>query len=86
MITSLDFESLQQGRRILDRSVALALCAMLIWGVYYAFIRIPVEEIGWFLPSYIGYLFSPLVLVMMRFQKVGLQSPPQRTRYSPLLR
>src|SRR5215203_5397350 len=48
VITSLDFESLRQGRRILDRSVALALCAMLIWGVYYAFIRIPVEEIGWF--------------------------------------
>jgi len=85
VITSLDFESLRQGHTILDRSVALALSAMLIWGVYYAFIRIPVEEIGWFLPYYIGYLFSPFVLVMMRFQGVILESPLSKNALIPFI-
>jgi drug/metabolite transporter (DMT)-like permease len=75
IFTSLDFGSFRQKSVGMDRSVVLALLAMLFWGVYFAFIRIPVEEIGWFLPAYISFLFSPLVLVIMRMQGITLQSP-----------
>ena len=75
VVTSLDFSTLRQRGVIMERGVGLALLAMLAWGIYFAFIRLPVEEIGWFLPAYIGFLFSPIVLVMMRVQKVSLESP-----------
>ena len=39
---------------------------MILWGIYFAFVRIPVEELGWFLPSYIGYFFAPVLLLLMR--------------------
>jgi drug/metabolite transporter (DMT)-like permease len=75
VMTSLDFKEVRQKGVVLDRSTALALLAMLTWGIYFAFIRIPVEEIGWFLPSYISFFFAPFVLVLMRLQKVPLESP-----------
>ena len=75
VMTSLDFRTLRQRGVILERGVGLALIAMLCWGIYYAFIRLPVEEIGWFLPAYIGFLVSPIVLVLMKVQKVTLESP-----------
>jgi drug/metabolite transporter (DMT)-like permease len=74
VITSLDFGTVRQGV-IMQPGVVLALLAMLFWGIYFAFIRMPVEEIGWFLPAYIGFFFAPVVLVMMRVQRVTLQSP-----------
>lgn len=30
-----------------------ALAALLLWGFYSAFIRIPIEQVGWFVPDYI---------------------------------
>jgi drug/metabolite transporter (DMT)-like permease len=75
VVTSLDFESLRQRRNLMDRSVVLALLAMFFWGIYFAFIRVPVEQIGWFLPSYIGFFFAPFVLLMMRIQRITLEWP-----------
>lgn len=31
-----------------DKGIVYALIAMIMWGIYFAFIRIPVEKIGWF--------------------------------------
>lgn len=75
VITTLDVRALRGQSQWLDRGLALALLAMLLLGVYFAFIRIPVEEIGWFLPAYISFLFAPVVLPIMRWRKVALQSP-----------
>jgi drug/metabolite transporter (DMT)-like permease len=77
VVTTLDFGSLRQRSLVVDRGVMLALLAMLFWGVYFAFIRIPVEEIGWFLPSYIGFFFAPFVLLMMKMKRVRLQLPTE---------
>jgi drug/metabolite transporter (DMT)-like permease len=75
ILTSLDFGSLGQRGVGLERSVVFALLAMLFWGVYFAFIRVPVEKIGWFLPSYISFFFAPYVLLLMRLQNIRLQAP-----------
>lgn len=85
VITSLDFASLRQKQTVLDRSVALALLAMLLWGIYFAFIRIPIEEIGWFLPGYIGFFFAPLVLILMRWRGVSLQWPTENGALLPFM-
>jgi drug/metabolite transporter (DMT)-like permease len=75
VFTTLDFQSLRQKKFVMDSGIILALLAMLFWGVYFAFIRIPVEEIGWFLPGYIGYFFTPAILLLMRRRRIKLQMP-----------
>lgn len=75
LFTTFDFRSLRQGSTLLDRGAVLALLAMLLWGIYFAFVRIPVEEIGWFLPGYIVFFFSPIILLMMKIRRIALQRP-----------
>ena len=85
VVTTLDFGSLRQRSMVMDRGVVLALLAMLFWGVYFAFIRVPVEEIGWFLPSYIGFFFSPFVLLMMKLRRVRLQLPTENGAFGSFI-
>lgn len=40
-----------------DKSNLSALFVMLLWGVYWCIIRIPVTKIGWFWPSIVGNLY-----------------------------
>lgn len=75
VVTSLDFASLRQQGRVMDRGVVLALISALCMGLYFAFIRVPIEEIGWFLPTYISFLFAPCLLLVMKFQRITLRSP-----------
>ena len=44
--------------------VDIAFLVMVIWGIYWAFIRIPVESIGWFWAGYPGYLFFLVMIVL----------------------
>ncbi len=39
-------------RDIKSPSLLFALGAFFLWGLYFALIRIPVEQVGWFLPQY----------------------------------
>lgn len=61
VLTSLDFQKLHKERRskiFSDRAVPLTLFSVILWGFYYAFIRIPVEKIGWFWACYpINFVF-----------------------------
>src|SRR3989344_1097206 len=42
---------------IFNKASLLALLTMLSWGIYLAFIKIPINEIGWFWPLYLYYFF-----------------------------
>ena len=66
ILATLRFEELKNRnfrRLISDRSIKLALAAFVIWGVFWAVIRIPVEKIGWFwsnYPIYLSFILLPL--------------------------
>ncbi len=45
-----------------DKGVKYALVAMVIWGVYYAVIRIPIDKIGWFWTFYPANFFFIIFL------------------------
>ncbi|MEX1020588.1 MAG: EamA family transporter [Litorilinea sp.] len=85
VVTTLDVRVLRARQVVVDRGLVLALLAMLALGVYFAFIRLPVAQIGWFLPAYISFFFAPLVLLIMRFRKIPLQSPFARGVWRPFL-
>ncbi len=47
-----------------------SLGALLLWGVYFALIDIPVENVGWFLPQYLSFVsLSVVYLAMIKFSK-----------------
>jgi len=71
LLASLDLKLLR-SQKTLHKGVGLGLLAMACWGIWFTFIKIPVQQIGWFLPNYIIYASFPLVLLFMRFRKIKL--------------
>lgn len=67
ILASLNFQKLLKERisKIFsDRAVPLTLFAIVLWGFYYAFVRIPVERIGWFWACYpISFVCFPLLFL-----------------------
>lgn len=84
VLSSLDFKLLKK-KKILHKGVGLALIAMFSWGIWFAFIKIPIQKIGWFLPNYIIYASFPLVLLFMRVRKIRLVKPNYQNATIPLI-
>lgn len=77
ILSSVDIATLLKNKRILlQKGVIFALIAMFGWGIYGAFLKIPVQHIGWFWPLYITYGITPiLVFCYMRFARIKLHVP-----------
>jgi len=58
-----------------SRGVFFAILTMIAWGVYFAFIKIPIEHIGWFWPNYFSFLIFPLIYFYMKIKKIRLEKP-----------
>src|SRR3989344_3481838 len=56
--STLDIRNLINRKLIVDKGIWMGLIAMLSWGIYWAFIKIPIKELGWFWPGYISILAS----------------------------
>lgn len=78
ILSSLDLKTFNLRQLSTDRGVPYALISMIIWAIYFTFIRIPIREIGWFWPSYIAYWGFPLVLIFMRLKKIELKFPKEK--------
>lgn len=66
-LSSFDLKLLNNKKLITDPGIPYALIALIGWGIYFTFIKIPVSEIGWFWPPYLSqfgfisiYLYSKL--------------------------
>lgn len=67
------------------KGVFLALLTMITWGVYYTFIKIPVNQIGWFWPQYITLSLFPLLFFFMKARKYKLSKMYDKKIFLPLL-
>lgn len=86
VLSMLDLHELTKRKVHLDRGLIFALISMILWGVYFTFIKIPVKEIGWFWPNYFSFLFfAPLVYWFMKFRKIPLHRPNHNKAFLPLL-
>lgn len=86
ILCSLDFKSLNIKNILADKGIYYGLVAMVLWGIYYTFIRIPIREVGWFWPSYLTALSIPILFFYMRFKKIKLEKlkSPKIMLYSVL--
>jgi len=73
ILSSTQLKSLNFKSIFADKGVPYGLVAMVLWGIYYTFIRIPVRAIGWFWPSYFAILGVPILLIYMRLKKIKLE-------------
>lgn len=58
-----------------DKGVIFALISMITWGIYFTFIRIPIDAIGWFWPNYITFSLFPFLLLFIKIRKIELHRP-----------
>ncbi len=57
------------------KGVILALMSFIVWGIYFTFIKILMQSMGWFWPNYIPILLFPLIGLYMRWKKMPLIIP-----------
>lgn len=72
---SMDLAELKAKRILKGKGTLLAIVTMVCWGIYFAFIKIPINKVGWFWPSYLTYLIFPLYLLFVKFRKIKLVGP-----------
>ena len=73
LLSSLELKLLSIKNIFADKGVSYGLVAMILWGIYFTFIRVPIREVGWFWPTYFTMLGIPVILVYMRFKKIKIE-------------
>ncbi len=76
VLVSINFKSTSLKTIFKDKGVPYALMACLLWGIYYAFIKIPISTLGWFIPAYVTWLTFPIGILYMKIRKIPLVLPP----------
>lgn len=64
-----------RGEKLFNKASLLALFTMFSWGIYLAFIKIPVSKVGWFWPIYLYYFLFPIAIIFLKFKKIPLEMP-----------
>lgn len=85
LLSSLDWRILKNHHQLFNKGVVLAILAMIAWGIFYTFIKIPISKIGWFWPSYISLATFPLLYGYIKLKKIKLHSPVHQGAFCPLL-
>lgn len=78
-LASLDFKTVNLKKILTDKGIPYALTSMVLWGIYFTFVKIPSREIGWFWPAYIAWVgFLPLAFVFIKLRKEKLNVPKDK--------
>ena len=78
IVSSLDLKNLNTKQILSDKGIPFALVSLLAWGIYYTFVKIPLQNIGWFWPTYLSYWGFPLVLIFMKIKGIKLVLPKEK--------
>lgn len=80
-LSSLKTESLSLKSIFSDKGIPYGLVAMLLWGIYFTFIRIPVRQVGWFWPSFFNFLGILTTIAAIKYKKTRLEKLPDRKTF-----
>ncbi|OGY24507.1 MAG: hypothetical protein A2172_02740 [Candidatus Woykebacteria bacterium RBG_13_40_15] len=67
------------------KGLFFAVMAMVMWGSWFAFIKYPVDQIGWFWPNYIAFLTFPLIFILLKLRGQKLEKVTQNNALAPFL-
>ena len=85
ILSTLNFKDLRNGKLTSNKGTLLAFITMITWGIFFAFIRIPVNQIGWFWPAYFSIAVFPFILLIMKVRKIKLQNKIKKNILLPLI-
>ncbi len=85
ILSTLNIKELRNKSILSDKGVLLAIITMIAWGAWAAFIKIPVNKIGWFWPNYFTFLLFPLIYFYMRLKRIKLEMPTVNNAFLPLI-
>lgn len=78
-LAGFNFRELRRGGLIKDRGVFFGLIAMFCWGIYFTFIKILIEAVGWYWPAMISLIVSvPIIFLFMKIRKIRMEMPAAR--------
>lgn len=78
ILSSLDFKALKKNLK-LDKGIIFAILVMVIWGIYFTFIKIPIREIGWYWSNMVSMaVMTILSLSFIKIKKIKLVNPAKR--------
>lgn len=78
ILASINLKEFSKGHFFRDPGLRFAIYAMILWGMYYALIKLFSQRFGWFWPTYISLSTFPCVYFFARSKKIKISNPFQR--------
>lgn len=76
LLASLNLKTFKLKELVTDKGIPYALVAMVTWAIYFTFVRIPIRQVGWFWPAYIGWFAGiPVLYAYMKLKNIKLEFP-----------
>lgn len=85
ILSALDIREFRQKTFLINKGFLFAAVSMICWGVYFAFIKIPVNKIDWFWPNYFSFLLFPLIFIYMKVKGIRLEKPTKNNVLLPIV-
>lgn len=60
ILATLKFSEIKNSHIFHDPGIKWALASMISWGIFFTFIKLIVQRVGWFWPIYIPFFFFPI--------------------------
>lgn len=84
-VSTLDINEVVKRKLKLDKGIVLSLITMITWGVYWAFIKIPIKSLGWYWPGYISVLGSlPILYLFLKINGIRIEAVNHKGSFWPL--
>lgn len=62
-----------------------AIITLLLWGTYFAFIRVPIEQVGWFMPNYVDSIVGAVLFLTIGLLATNKKASLKRPKLSLVL-
>lgn len=86
LLTSLENKKFIISDFISGKGVVYAFVAMISWGIYFTFIKLAVNKIGWFWPAYITSAFAILyTAIYLKVKKIKIDYKAARKSALPII-
>jgi transporter family protein len=86
VLSSLNFKALKHSKGFrVDSSIVYSVLALLIWGVYFTFIRSLIEQVGWAWANFLLAIFGTIYLTLLVRKKLKTKKIKARTAWKSII-
>ena len=75
LFSSINFSDLKNKKLLLNKGTMFALFAMVGWSIYFTFIKLPVQQVGFFWPSFITSFVGTVSFPLFGMKRIKMYKP-----------